>query len=80
MSLGHQKYVATKETNFKHYSNKRSSKKLVMFAKNIFEKQQTTEYIPHKLILFTSYIIQKQNLIACLLHRLVKCCINICLD
>lgn len=80
MSLGNKKSVATKETNFKHYSNKRTSKKLVMFVKNIFEKQQTTEYIPHKLILFTSYIIQKQSLIACLLHRLVKYCINICLD
>lgn len=65
MSLGNQKSVATKETNLKHYSNKRTSKKLVMFVKNIFEKQKTTEYIPHKLILFTSYIIQKQNLIAC---------------
>lgn len=71
MSLGNQKSVATNETNFKHYSNKRTSKKLIMFVKNIFEKQQTTEYIPHKLILFTSYIIQKQNLIACSLHRLI---------
>lgn len=80
MSLGYQNSVATKETSFKHYSNKRTSKKLVMFVKNIFYKQQITEYIPHKLILFTNYKILKQNLIACLLHRLVKYCINICLD